>query len=87
MTSKGKKLSAVTAHLTPDSKQKLEGIAEEQGFDSASAYVRHLIDADIEEKRIQFERLASIFSDSEETESSQRSVTQFLREIENQAVH
>lgn len=87
MTSTGKKLSAVTAHLTTDAREKLEGIAGEQGFDSASAYVRHLIDADIEEKRLQFERLASIFSDSEETERSGSSIAQFMREVEQQAVH
>lgn len=74
-----KKLTAVTSHLTPEVREQLEGIAEDQGFESSSAYVRHLICADIEEKRLQFERLSNIFGSGEKTERSESSQPQFMR--------
>lgn len=74
-----KKQSAVTSHLPIEMRRQLEAIADDQGFDSASAYVRHLIQSDIESKHRQFQRLEKIFGTGDVSSSSQRTLGSFLR--------
>lgn len=77
-----KKTDQITSHLQDGQRAKLEKIAHMEGFADVSSYIRHLANAAIDEKYRQYETLASIFSDGENSansESAQRAVAQFMR--------
>ncbi|MGB0662807.1 MAG: hypothetical protein ACPGMR_03355 [Pontibacterium sp.] len=77
-----KKTEAVTTHLSHEQREQIARIAKIEGFGSTSEYLRHLAQAAIEEKRVAFTTLSSIFSDDEGSNSSVSShASQFLRGV------
>lgn len=73
-----KKSEQITTHLTADQKQQALAVAQIKGFETLSAYVLHLISADVIEQKEAMETLAPAFGWEKNSESSMSSA-QFMR--------
>lgn len=79
-----KKTETVATHLTAEQRDQLERIANLEGFDTTSEFLRHLAEAKIEEKRRHLETLMGVFGvdqNSVSSGSSQRNFSQFMRVV------
>jgi len=79
------KLTApLKTNLTDTDLRAFERIARMEGYDNASAYLRHLVHADLNEKRTSLQRLMEAFEVGEGSDGSggsSQSKLQFLRSL------
>lgn len=79
-----KKADQITTHVTSDQKAQALAVAKQRGFDNLSAYLCHLVQADIDEQRAAIESLAPAFGWEKNSDNSDSSA-QFMRVLQDVA--